>query len=140
MVRHPDFDLHEQIPELILLAIDRHPESQEPELCTVRRFFRDIDLDRAFECFHLCLSPEHSGIQFNGGVPVEIVSHPVKYRMGRNPDGEIEVAVWTAAPSGTPFACNPQYLHVRNARFDRHSDGLAMELDKPGRAVIRLFK
>src|SRR5450759_848303 len=97
MLRQHDVDFHQQVSKLILLCIEWHSKSTKAELFAVWRSLRNIDCDFTFQCFDLSLSAEESSIQFNGEVTVESVSTPVKFRMRRNLDGEIEVAVRTAA-------------------------------------------
>src|SRR5208283_182280 len=140
MLRQNNVHFHKHISILILLCVDGHSQSTKSELFTVCRPLCNIDCDFIFQRFDLSLSPEKSGVQFNGKVTVKIVSVPVKFRMRCNFDTEIEVAVWTAARSASSFAGNSQHLIICDAWFDRHLDRLTIELDEPRRAVIRFFK
>ena len=71
---------------------------------------------------------------------VEIVSTPVEFRMQRNLDGEIEVAVRTAARSASSFARDSQHLLICDTGVNRYLDRLTIDLDEARRAVIGFFK
>src|SRR5208283_5247471 len=118
MFRHYNLDLHQQIPKLILFRIDRHSKSAKSELFAVRRSLRNIDSDFTLQCFDLSLSAEKSRVEFNREFTVKIISVPLKFRMRCNFDGEIKVAVWTAASSDSPLPGYPQNLIVCNTLLD----------------------